>query len=213
MGLLVDGKWRDRWYDTAATGGRFVRSDAQFRSVVQDGGTHPPEAGRYHLYVAMACPWAHRTLLVRTLFGLESAIGVSVVHSDMLDEGWVFRDGHRDALHGSRLMHEVYTRAEPLYSGRVTVPVLWDCELDCNLSAGPDRSATEPADLGPQLEALAEAGVLEVAFGGGEALLREDLLALAEKARSLGLVPNHTTSGPLHSRRRSMPSTPTSTTT
>ena len=131
MGLLVDGKWHDRWYDTAATGGRFVRSDAQFRSAVQDGGTHPPEAGRYHLYVAMACPWAHRTLLVRTLFGLESAIGVSVVHSDMLDEGWVFRDGHRDALHGSRLMHEVYTRAEPLYSGRVTVPVLWDCELDC----------------------------------------------------------------------------------
>lgn len=131
MGLLIDGRWHDQWYDTAATGGRFVRTDAQFRSFVADGSAHPPEAGRYHLYVALACPWAHRTLLVRALLGLEQAVGVGVVHSDMLDEGWVFRGDERDALYGSRAMHELYTRSEPGYSGRVTVPVLWDRAQHC----------------------------------------------------------------------------------
>ncbi|MEC8422574.1 MAG: glutathione S-transferase family protein [Myxococcota bacterium] len=128
MGLLINGQWHDQWYDTASTGGRFVRKDAQFRGEIAEGGAHPPAAGRYHLYVAMACPWAHRTLLVRTLFGLEDVIGVSSVHSDMLEEGWTFTGGHRDALYGSRLMHEIYTRAAPTYTGRVTVPVLWDRE-------------------------------------------------------------------------------------
>lgn len=128
MGLLVDGQWHDRWYDTASTGGRFVRSDAQFRAEIAEGGAHPPAAGRYHLYVAMACPWAHRTLVVRALLGLEDVIGVSVVHSDMLDKGWVFSGAQQDALFGSRHMHEVYTRARPGYSGRVTVPVLWDTQ-------------------------------------------------------------------------------------
>lgn len=126
MGLLIDGVWHDHWYDTKSTGGRFVRTDAQFRDAIADGGAFAPEAGRYHLYVAMACPWAHRTLLVRTLLGLEEAIGVSVVHSDMLDKGWVFEGAQRDDLHGSAFMHEIYTRAQPGYSGRVTVPVLWD---------------------------------------------------------------------------------------
>lgn len=126
MGLLIDGEWQDRWYDTASTGGRFVRKDAQLRGSISPGGAHPPEAGRYHLYVAMACPWAHRTLLVRTLLGLEEAIGVSAVHSDMLETGWQFLGEQQDALFGSTHMHQIYTRAEPRYSGRVTVPVLWD---------------------------------------------------------------------------------------
>lgn len=126
MGLLVEGKWVDRWYDTGATGGRFVRKDASFRHAVTPGGPHPPEAGRYHLYVAMACPWAHRTLVVRALKGLEDAISVSVVHPDMLGEGWVFGGDHPDHLFGESHLHRVYARAAPDYTGRVTVPILWD---------------------------------------------------------------------------------------
>ena len=139
MGLLVDGKWQDRWYDTSSTGGRFVRTDAQFRNwVTADGSPGPSgeggfkaEPGRYHLYVSLACPWAHRTLIFRKLKGLEEAISVSVVHWLMAEEGWTFAPGEDatgDTLHGSRCLHEIYTRAEPRYSGRVTVPVLWDKE-------------------------------------------------------------------------------------
>jgi glutathionyl-hydroquinone reductase len=126
MGLLIDGEWHDHWYDTESTGGRFVRKDAQFRGAIEAGGSHPPESGRYHLYVAMACPWAHRTLAVRALLGLDDAISVSAVHSDMLSEGWVFAGEQQDLLFGSTHMHQIYTRASPGYSGRVTVPVLWD---------------------------------------------------------------------------------------
>jgi putative glutathione S-transferase len=137
MGLLVDGVWQDRWYDTSATGGRFVRKAAAFRNwVTPDGspgpsgtGGHKAEPGRYHLYVSLACPWAHRTLIFRKLKGLEHMIGVSVVHWLMLERGWNFADGPGvvpDPIHGARFLHEVYTRAEPRYTGRVTVPVLWD---------------------------------------------------------------------------------------
>jgi glutathionyl-hydroquinone reductase len=137
MGLLVDGKWHDRWYETDRSGGRFVRGDAQFRNwVTADGGAGPSgeggfaaEPGRYHLYVSLACPWAHRTLIFRKLKGLEGMIGVSVVHWLMRGDGWTFKEAEGatgDALHGSRFLHEVYTRASPGYSGRVTVPVLWD---------------------------------------------------------------------------------------
>jgi len=130
MGLLVDGQWQDRWYDTSASGGRFVREDARFRNWIgAPDSPYTAESGRYHLYVSLACPWAHRTLIVRTLKGLEAHIGVSVVSPIMLGNGWTFdRDegSSGDALHGSRFMHEVYTRARPDYSGRVTVPVLWD---------------------------------------------------------------------------------------
>lgn len=139
MGILVEGRWQDRWYDTAKSGGRFVRSDAQFRNwVTADGSPGPSgaggfkaEAGRYHLYVSLACPWAHRTLIFRKLKGLEGMIGVSVVHWLMGKDGWTFERGPGatgDELHGSRYLHEVYTRAVPDYSGRVTVPVLWDRE-------------------------------------------------------------------------------------
>ena len=145
MGMLVDGKWRDAWYDTAASGGRFIRSEAQFRNwVTADGRPGPTgaggfkaEPGRYHLYVSLACPWAHRTLIYRALFGLEAMIGVSIVDHEMLENGWTFRirDGSTgDKLFGADFMHQIYTRAEPAYSGRVTVPVLWDTQTSVIVS-------------------------------------------------------------------------------
>jgi len=140
MGRLIDGKWSSEWYDTKATGGAFRRDTASFRNwVTADGAPGPSgeggfkaEGGRYHLYVSYACPWAHRTLIFRALKGLETHIGVSAVHPDMLAEGWEFRrdfDGAEgDALFGAEYMREIYTRADPGISGRVTVPVLWDKE-------------------------------------------------------------------------------------
>lgn len=137
MGLLVDGEWRDQWYDTAKSGGRFQRQDSAFRHwVTADGSPGPSgeggfaaEPGRYLLYVSLACPWAHRALIFRALKGLEKMIDVSVVHWLMLDQGWTFADGPGvvpDPIGGARHLHEVYTRADPRYTGRVTVPVLWD---------------------------------------------------------------------------------------
>lgn len=133
MGRLVDGRWRDEWYDTRSTGGRFVREDSAFHGWVSADGSSgfPAAAGRYHLYVSLACPWAHRTLLLRRLKGLEDVISVSVVHPLMLENGWEFRDGPGcipDFVNGCRYLHQVYTRAKPDYTGRVTVPVLWDRE-------------------------------------------------------------------------------------
>jgi putative glutathione S-transferase len=137
MGLLIDGVWRDRGYDTKSTGGRFIRRDALFRNwVTPDGAPGPSgeggfeaEPGRYHLYVSLACPWAHRTLIFRKLKRLDDAIPVSVVHWHMGDDGWEFRAGPGctpDAANGARYLREVYVKAMPDYSGRVTVPVLWD---------------------------------------------------------------------------------------
>ena len=137
MGLLVDGKWHDRWYSTAETGGKFQRAESQFRNwVTREGSAGPTgkagfraEPGRYHLYVSLACPWAHRTLIFRALKKLEDAISVSVVHHFMGKDGWTFlaEDGATgDTLYGLDFLHQVYTKADPAYSGRVTVPVLWD---------------------------------------------------------------------------------------
>ena len=145
MGLLVDGKWVDQWYDTKSSGGKFVRSAAQFRNwITADGSAgesgkpgFKAESGRYHLYVSMACPWAHRTLIFRTLKGLSEHIDVSAVHPDMLDQGWSFQiDGvaQGDPLYGSQFTHNLYTRADPTYSGRVTVPILWDKEQETIVS-------------------------------------------------------------------------------
>ncbi|WP_209426251.1 glutathione S-transferase family protein [Pararhodobacter sp. SW119] len=138
MGKLIDGEWSSEWYDTRATGGAFKRDTSRFRNwVTADGSPGPSgeggfkaESGRYHLYVSYACPWAHRTLIFRALKGLEDHIDVSVVHPDMLDNGWEFRTDFPgatgDTLHGAKFMYQVYTRADPEVSGRVTVPVLWD---------------------------------------------------------------------------------------
>lgn len=142
MGLLVEGKWVDKWYDTKSTGGRFVRTTTSFRNwITADGspgpsgeGGFPAEAGRYHLYVSLACPWAHRTLIMRALKRLEDIISVSVVDPFMGEEGWVFADhaarrsdgATTDAVLGKQRLYEVYLAADPAYSGRVTVPVLWD---------------------------------------------------------------------------------------
>ena len=137
MGLLVDGVWTNQWYDTSKSGGRFERSVSQFRDwVTKDGAPaqgrsrgFKAEPGRYHLYVSLACPWAHRTLIVRKLKKLEDVISVDVVHHYMGDDGWTFlkEDGATgDSLFGSDFLHQIYTRADPAYSGRVTVPVLWD---------------------------------------------------------------------------------------
>ncbi|WP_406872408.1 glutathione S-transferase family protein [Aminobacter sp. P9b] len=137
MGLLVEGKWQDRWYDTKSTGGKFVRSHAQWRDWITADGKpaegrtrgFKAEPGRYHLYVSLACPWAHRTLIFRALKKLEDIISVSVVHHFMGENGWTFRtdDGATgDTLYGLDFLHQLYTKADPTYSGRVTVPVLWD---------------------------------------------------------------------------------------
>ena len=138
MGVLVDGVWHDTWYDTKSTGGKFERSQAKFRNwVTADGapgpsgsGGFPAESGRYHLYVSYACPWAHRTLIFRALKGLGDHISISVVHPDMLTEGWTFEaDGTGatgDTLYGLPFARDIYTRADPAFSGRVTVPILWD---------------------------------------------------------------------------------------
>jgi len=132
--MLVDGVWKDVWYDTETSGGRFVRQDSRFRSHVEASAdaAHPAVAGRYLLYVSLACPWAHRTLIVRALKGLESAIPIAVVHPLMLDQGWTFEDGSGcipDPLFGASRLYEIYQRADAHYSGRVTVPVLWDREV------------------------------------------------------------------------------------
>ncbi|HVL58032.1 MAG TPA: glutathione S-transferase family protein [Burkholderiaceae bacterium] len=137
MGRLVDGRWVDTWYDTRNTGGRFQREQSKFRGwVTVDGGPgpnaepgFPAAAGRYHLYVSRACPWAHRTLIFRSIKGLTDLIGVSVTHWLMRENGWTFDAGDGvvpDSVNGAHCLHQVYTAADPSYTGRVTVPVLWD---------------------------------------------------------------------------------------
>jgi putative glutathione S-transferase len=138
MGHLVDGVWHDQWYDTKSTGGAFKRSTAAFRNwITSDGSAGPSgeggfkaESGRYHLYVSFACPWAHRTLIFRALKGLTSHISVSVVHPDMLNDGWTFATDYPgatgDTLYGLPFARDIYTKADPQVSGRVTVPILWD---------------------------------------------------------------------------------------
>ena len=131
MGQLVEGVWQRDSAFTRAKDGRFVRADSVFRDQVTADGSSgfKAEAGRYHLYVSLACPWAHRTLIYRKLNGLEDAISVSVVDPFMDEDGWAFSDGPGcipDTLFGFERMHQVYTRADAKCSGRVTVPVLWD---------------------------------------------------------------------------------------
>jgi len=137
MGLLIDGVWQDRWYDTKSTGGRFERWSSHFRSWVTPDGSPGPsgeggfaaEPGRYHLYASLACPWAQRTLMFRALKGLEGMISLSIVHWRMLEHGWTFEPAPGvipDPIHHAEYLYQVYQAAEPKYTGRVTTPALWD---------------------------------------------------------------------------------------
>lgn len=212
MGLLVDGKWHDRWYDTEATGGRFVRSQSQFRNwITADGSPGPSgrggfraEAGRYHLYVSLACPWACRVLILRALKGLGGMIGVSVVNPYMGKDGWTFAPGPGvtgDPVAGAEFLYQVYQRADPDYSGRVTVPVLWDLHEDTIVSnesaeiirmlntafdgIGATPGDYAPAELLPQIDAInAEVydrvnnGVYKAGFATGQAVYEQEVSAL-----------------------------------
>ncbi len=127
MSLLIKGELKEDWFDKVSEDGEYVRKDSQFRNVIKPVDA---EKGRYHLYVSYACPWAHRTLIFRKLKKLEDMISISVVHPFMDNQGWDFKDDYPsatgDTLYNFMRMHEIYTKAQPDYSGIVTVPVLWD---------------------------------------------------------------------------------------
>ncbi len=212
MGLLVDGEWRDQWYDTGSTGGKFVRGDSQFRNwITPDGAAGPTgtggfkaEAGRYHLYVSLACPWANRALILRSLKGLEDAISVSVVHPHMGENGWTFQPGPgviADPVGDADYMYQVYLRADPKYSGRVTVPVLWDlqqgtivnnesAEIIRMLNSAFDGIATKsedyaPEDLLPQIDEInaftydaVNNGVYKAGFATDQKVYEDEVRAL-----------------------------------
>jgi len=214
MGMLVNGKWQDKWYDTKSTGGRFVRQDAMFRNwVTADGSAGPSgksgfkaEAGRYHLYVSYACPWAHRTLIMRSLKGLEDMISYSVVSPIMLENGWTFAQSEGssgDALGNRDYMYQVYTSAVADYSGRVTVPVLWDkhtntivsnesAEIIRMLNSAFDAVGAKPgdyypADLRNEIDAVNDRvyhsvnnGVYKTGFATTQAAYEENIIPLFE---------------------------------
>ena len=214
MGMLVDGVWHDVWYDTKETKGHFKRAASQFRNwVTADGSAGPTgtggfkaEAGRYHLYVSLACPWAHRTLIFRKLKKLEELISVSIVDPLMLENGWEFKGtdgGTVDHLFGATKLWEVYVKADPHYSGRVTVPVLWDKQTGTivnNESAeiirmfntafdGLTGSKADfyPADLSADIDALNERvydtvnnGVYKAGFATTQEAYQENALRLFE---------------------------------
>jgi glutathionyl-hydroquinone reductase len=214
MGLLVEGSWRDEWYDTKRTGGRFERAASRLRNwVTADGspgptgqGGYKAESGRYHLYIARACPWAHRTMIFRTLKGLEEHIDFSVVHWLMGENGWTFEEGPGvtpDRVNGSRFLYEVYLRHDPGYSGRVTVPVLWDratSTIVSNESAeiirmlnsafdgvGARRGDYYPAELRGEIDAFNERiyatvnnGVYRAGFATSQSAYEDAVVALFE---------------------------------
>jgi putative glutathione S-transferase len=145
MGVFVEGVWHDTWYDTGKSRGRFERQPTRFRNwITADGaagpsgaGGFPAEAGRYHLYVCLACPWAHRTLIFRKLKKLDDVIAVSTVSPFMGAVGWTFNESEGssgDALFGAKTLGEIYLKADAKYSGRVTVPVLWDKKTETIVS-------------------------------------------------------------------------------
>ncbi|MQM39127.1 Glutathionyl-hydroquinone reductase YqjG [wastewater metagenome] len=208
MGLLIDGVWHDRWYDTDSTGGRFERPETVFRDWVspEPSARFAAEPGRYHLYVSLACPWAHRVLITRRLKGLEDVIGVSVVHPYMGDQGWSFGDypgATGDRLHGLDHLYQLYTRARPDYTGRVTVPTLWDtregtivnnesADLVRMLNTAFDRWGRDDVDLYPAdhreaIDAInpfvydrVNNGVYKAGFATAQAAYEEAVTALFE---------------------------------
>jgi len=212
MGKLVDGIWRDAGYDTASNDGRFVRPDSAFRNwATPDGAAGPSgrggfraEAGRYHLYVSLACPWAHRTLIMRELKGLQDLVSVSVVNAHMGRDGWTFEPGPGvvpDSINNASRLHEVYTKADPGFTGRVTVPVLWDKRLATIVSnesaeilrmfnsafdgVGAGPGDYYPSELRPQIDELNDYiytainnGVYRAGFAGTQAAYDEAMAAL-----------------------------------
>ena len=219
MGLLVDGQWQDKWYDTEASGGRFEREDAGFRNwVTVDGSAGPTgvggfkaEASRYHLYVSLACPWAHRTTIYRKLKGLEDMISLSVVHPFMGDKGWTFAEGAgviADPIVNASYLYEVYVAAKPDYTGRVTVPILWDKKTNTIVSnesseiirmlnsAFDEVGATAvnflPAELLAEIDAVNEFvysainnGVYKAGFATTEAAYKEAVVVLFDALDTL----------------------------
>ena len=209
MGLLVDGQWHDRWYDTKSTGGRFVRKDSQFRSwITPDGSAGPTgeagfkaEAGRYHLYISLACPWASRVMIMRSIKGLKDMISVSIVNPLMVENGWTFEPDEgvvADPILDADYMYQVYTHADPHYSGRVTVPVLYDkqtnkivnnesSEIMRMLNAAFDEIGALPGDyspeeLLPEIDAINEKvydnvnnGVYKSGFATDQAVYEEEV--------------------------------------
>lgn len=214
MGLLVEGKWVDQWYDTEKTGGRFVRTQPQFRHwITADGSAGPTgqagfkaEAGRYHLYLSLACPWASRVLMMRTLKGLEDMISISIVHPLMLENGWTFEEGEGvigDPIFKARYLYEVYTAVQPDYTGRVTVPVLFDrktktivnnesSEIIRMLNSAFDGLGAKPGDYVPtewleEIDAVnnfvyhrINNGVYKAGFATKQAVYEEEVAALFE---------------------------------
>jgi putative glutathione S-transferase len=214
MGLLVDGVWEDRARDTRHTGGRFIRSETSFRNWITVDGAPGPSGdggfaaanGRYHLYVSLACPWAHRSLIMRALKGLEQSIGVSVVHWHLAEHGWTFDDGQGvvpDSVNHSSYLHQIYTAADARYSGRASVPVLWDrerhtivnnesAEIIRMLNSAFDRLGAKPGDYYPrdlrgEIDALnariydtLNNGVYKSGFAGTQAAYEEAVKPLFE---------------------------------
>ena len=219
MGLLVDGQWQDKWYDTEASGGRFEREDAGFRNwVTVDGSAGPTgvggfkaEASRYHLYVSLACPWAHRTTIYRKLKGLEDMISLAVVHPFMGDKGWTFAGGAgviADPIVNASYLYEIYVAAKPDYTGRVTVPILWDKKTNTIVSnesseiirmlnsAFDEVGATAvnflPAELLAEIDAVNEFvysainnGVYKAGFATTEAAYKETVVVLFDALDTL----------------------------
>jgi putative glutathione S-transferase len=214
MGLLVDGVWQDKWYETGSQQGRFVRGESRFRNwITADGSPGPSgeggfkaEAGRYHLYVSYACPWAHRTLIFRALKGLQSLISLSVVNWHMGERGWTFDPGPGvipDPIHQAKTLADVYVAADPKYSGRVTVPVLWDrqrgvivnnesAEIIRMLNSAFDGLGAKPGDYYPsdlraeidplneRIYATVNNGVYKAGFATTQAAYEEAVLPLFE---------------------------------
>lgn len=225
MGLLVNGDWVDRWYDTASTGGKFMRSESLFRNWVTPDGRPGPsgeggfraEPGRYHLYVSLACPWAHRTLIVRAIKGLAPLIDVSVVNPFMGGQGWSFEPDAGvvpDPVLRARFLYEVYRAARHDYSGRVTVPVLWDkqrktivnnesAEIVRMLNSAFDALGALPGDyapdnLLPQIDAInarvydrVNNGVYKAGFATTQAAYEEAVVALFETLDELDRTLSH----------------------
>lgn len=212
MGLLVDGKWHDQWYDTEGSGGRFIRQESQFRNwITPDGSAGPSgeggfkaEPGRYHLYVALACPWANRALIMRKLKGLEEIISVSVVNPLMAENGWTFDPEEGvipDPVIDADYVYELYTHVEPKYSGRVTVPLLYDLKqnkivnnesseimrmLNSSFNeAGAKEGNYYPEELRPEIDAINEKvyhsvnnGVYKAGFATKQKVYQEEVTKL-----------------------------------